>query len=104
MNIKKLFGKSNEIIGGHFNELRSKIGVANQNEEYVFSVREEICNGCPLKSGNNCNALQWMNPRTLEVVNFPKEGFIRGCGCRLSAKQKSKLSLCPAGFWGGEFD
>lgn len=37
MNIKKLFGKRNEIIGGHFNELRSKIGMANQDEEAIFS-------------------------------------------------------------------
>ena len=104
MNIKKLFGKRNEIIGGHFNELRSKIGLANQTEEYVFSVREEICNQCPLKNGNNCNAMKWLNPSTLEVADYPKDGYIRGCGCRLSAKQRSTLSHCPAGFWGGEFD
>lgn len=42
MNLKNLFGKRNEIIGGHFNELRSKLGVANQNEEAIFSLREEI--------------------------------------------------------------
>jgi len=58
MNIKKLFGKRNEIIGGHFNELRSKLGMANHDEEYIFAVRTEICNACPLKNGNNCNALK----------------------------------------------
>lgn len=104
MNIKKLFGKRNEIIGGHFNELRSKLGVADQNEESIFSLREQICNECPIKNGNNCNAMKWLNPKTLEVADSPKDGFVRGCGCRLSAKQRSKLSLCPAGFWGGEFD
>lgn len=104
MNIKKLFGKRNEIIGGHFNELRSKLGMANHDEEYIFAVRTEICNACPLKNGNNCNALKWMNPHTLEVADSPRDGFVRGCGCRLSAKQRSKLSLCPAGFWGGEFN
>lgn len=104
MNIKKIFGQRNEIIGGHFNELRSKLGLADQNEEYVFAVREEICNACPLKNGNNCDTQKWINPQTMDVVNAPKEGFIKGCGCRLSAKQKSKASLCPAGFWGGEFN
>lgn len=103
MNLKNLFGKRNEIIGGHFNELRSKLGVANQNEEAIFSLRE-ICNACPLKNGNNCNAVKWMDPNTLDVADGPKDGYIRGCGCRLSAKQRSKYSLCPAGFWGGEFD
>jgi hypothetical protein len=61
MNIKTLFGKRNEIIGGHFNELRSKLGMANQDEEVVFSVREEICNACPLKT---------------ETTAIPKNGFI----------------------------
>lgn len=104
MKIKEIFGKRNEIVSGHFNELRSKMGLANRNEEIIFSLREEICNGCPLKNGNNCNALKWINPNTLEVVDSSKDGFVRGCGCRLSAKQRSKLSHCPAGFWGGEFD
>ncbi|WP_294304343.1 hypothetical protein [uncultured Chryseobacterium sp.] len=104
MNIKKIFGQRNEIIEGHLNELRSKIGLADQKEEYIYAVREEICNVCPLKNGNNCDTQKWINPRTMEVASAPKEGFIRGCGCRLSAKQKSKSSLCPAGFWGGEFN
>jgi len=103
MNLKDLLDKRNEIANGHFNELRSKIGLGNEDDEYIFSKRETICNACPLKNGNNCSTLQWINPLTYELANMPKDGFIRGCGCRLSAKQKSKQSSCPAGFWGGEF-
>jgi hypothetical protein len=104
MNFKNLFGKSNEIVDGHFNELRSKVGLANDVEELIFSTREKICNQCPLKNGNSCDTQRWINPKTLEVATAPKDDFIRGCGCRLSAKQKSKQSRCPANFWGGEFD
>ena len=104
MNFKNLFDKRNEIVDGHLNELRSKVGLANENEALIFSMREKICNACPLKNGNNCDTQKWINPHTMEVSNTPIGGFIRGCGCRLSAKQKSKQSRCPADFWGGEFD
>lgn len=104
MNFKNLLDKGNEIANGHFNELRSKIGLTEENYMSIFLKREEICNVCPLKNGNNCDTQRWINPSTLEVSGIPKNGFIRGCGCRLSAKQKSKYSSCPAGFWGGEFE
>lgn len=104
MNFKEIIGKRNEIVDGHINELRSKIGLASNSEEYIFAKRENICNACPLKNGNNCDTQKWINPLTFEVATAPKDGFIRGCGCRLSAKQKSKQSRCPANFWGGEFD
>jgi hypothetical protein len=103
MNFKDLLGKRNEIASGHINELRSKIGLANENDEYIFAKREKICDACPLKNGNSCDTQKWIDPITLEISKMPKNGFIRGCGCRLSAKQKSKYSNCPAGFWGGEF-
>lgn len=103
MNFKKIFDKRDEIIEGHINELLSKVGLANENEELIFSMRENICNACPLKNGNNCDTQRWINPQTLEVAHSPKDGFTRGCGCRLSAKQRSKQSQCPANFWGGEF-
>lgn len=103
MNFKDLLDKRNEIVNGHVNELRAKIGWTDQNDALIFSERERICNACPLKNGNNCDTQQWINPQTLEVSKGAAEGFVRGCGCRLSAKQKSKYSRCPADFWGGEF-
>ncbi len=104
MNFKNLFQKRNEIADGHFNEFRSKIGFTNESDEHIFAKRETICNACPLKNGNSCDTQRWIEPLTLEVSKMPREGYIRGCGCRLSAKQKSKYSSCPAGFWGGEFE
>jgi hypothetical protein len=104
MNFKNLYSKSNEIIDGHFNELRSKAGLTNENEESIFLRREKICEECPLKNGNNCDTQRWINPQSRVVSDTIQDGFIRGCGCRLSAKQRSKQSSCPASFWGGEFD
>ncbi len=104
MNFKNLFEKRNEIVDGHLNELRAKVGLADEHEALIFTMREQICNVCPLKNGNNCDTQKWINPDTMEVSTSAKDGFTRGCGCRLSAKQKSKQSRCPANFWGGEFN
>jgi len=88
------------IIEGHFNELKS---LFIEDENIIFSSRENICNNCPMKSGNNCDSNKYINTRTKEIATYQKEGYIKGCGCRLSAKQKAKKSRCPAGFWGREF-
>lgn len=104
MTIRDIINNRNEILTGHMNELKYKIGVGSETDEVVFKHRETICNSCPLKNGNSCDTQKWINASNFDVSNMPKEGYIRGCGCRLSAKQKSKGSKCPAGFWGGEFD
>jgi hypothetical protein len=92
------------ILEGHINELRSKIGVEDQEKVGIFQLRATICNSCPLKKGNTCNPKLFINPETKEVFTTPKKGFVKGCGCRLSAKQRSTKDKCPAHFWGGEFD
>jgi len=103
MDLKKVYKNRQSILQGHINELKSKLNVLNKNEEVIFRYRAEICNKCPLKNGNTCNTRKWIHPKTLKYSNTKKEGYINGCGCRLSAKQKSKKSRCPANFWGGEF-
>jgi hypothetical protein len=92
-----------EIVDGHVNEFKGIVGIGDEEQEKVFRKREMICVNCPLKVGNTCNKSMYINPKTLETTDSAKEGFIRGCGCRLSAKQKSPTSACPAGFWGNEF-
>lgn len=96
--------KLREIIDGHVNEFLDIVGLEDEKKNEVFTSRQNICITCPLKFGNTCNKSKFINPITLEVVDKPTSGFIRGCGCRLSAKQKSPSSRCPAGFWGGEFN
>lgn len=95
--------KLRSIIRGHINELRAITGTENREDEKIFQIRAQICESCPLKQGNSCNKRAYMKPSTLEVATVPTEGYIKGCGCRLSAKQRSKVERCPAGFWGNEF-
>lgn len=115
-----------QIVDGHVNEFKSLVGIdIDKNKEKIFQSRAKICLNCPLKSGNTCNPaltiddnhnVETFNSVTMKLVQDPshpnrkyyltKEGkkVYKGCGCRLSAKQKSPTSVCPAGFWGGEFN
>lgn len=104
MNLKKIFNQGKEILEGTSNEIKSHVNYLNATDDEIFTARAKICDNCPLKNGNNCDTQRYINPETREVSNAFKPNFIRGCGCRLSAKQKSKQSACPAGFWGGEFN
>ena len=92
------------ILEGHINELRSLVGVEDKKDEAIYKLRATICDSCPLKKGNTCNTKLFINPETKEVSTTPKKDFVKGCGCRLSAKQRSPKDKCPAGFWGGEFN
>ena len=94
-----------QIVQGHVNEFLSNVGIKqSEKKEKIFKSRAKICINCPLKSGNTCNRSKYINPETLEVSITRKAGFVQGCGCRLSAKQRSEGANCPAGFWGGEFN
>ncbi len=104
MSIKKIFIERESILQGHINELKSKLNLLANNEEAIFRLRTEICNKCPLKNGNTCDKKRWIHPTKLTASTIRKTGYVNGCGCRLSAKQRSKKSICPAKFWGGEFD
>lgn len=103
MDLKEMYRKRKEIINGHMNELYTLAGMTSKSDAAVFSIRQKICDDCPLKINNTCNTNMWIDPTTMETSTTGKQGFVRGCGCRLSAKQKSKYSKCPAGFWGDEF-
>ncbi len=96
--------KFKDILEGHINELKSIVGLENTEASKIFKMRESICNNCELKKGNTCNPRLYINPITKEVSKTLKVGFVRGCGCRLSAKQKAPSGECPAKFWGGEFN
>ena len=104
MNIKKVFTEREAILQGHINELKSKLNILSKNEEAIFMYRAEICNKCPIKNGNTCDTKRWIHPIKLSASTIKKSGYVNGCGCRLSAKQRSKKSICPAKFWGGEFN
>lgn len=85
-----------DIIKGHINEA---IGA---NED-LSKNRLEICRKCKLYKkasyGEICNNNLFLNPETDEVSVFPKQGFYKGCGCRLAAKTTLSTAHCPAKKW-----
>lgn len=102
MNFEKLYKNRHQIFDGHLNELRSILSLSSHNEEIIFNYRKKICDGCKLKTNNYCDSKKWIHPTSLDLKYEEKEGYFRGCGCRLSAKQRAYNAKCPAGFWGGE--
>ena len=85
-----------DIINGHLNELMNK-------EEELFKKRIVICEECPLYKytpmGPICNNYLFLDPATNDYSKEEKEGYIRGCGCRLNAKTRLIDAECPAGKW-----
>lgn len=69
--------------------------------------RLDICKTCPLYMesdiGPRCNPNMWVNPNNQkEYAYVQKEGYIQGCGCRLTAKATLDVDsggVCPADFW-----
>lgn len=83
------------IVKGHINEM---LGL---NKD-ISEGRLKICHKCPLystKFGGLCNNRLWLNKKTGDVSLIKKEGYQRGCGCRLLAKTKLLNAQCPLGEW-----
>lgn len=83
------------IVGGAVN---SVFGI---NKE-MSDKRMSICKKCPLfsvKLGGMCNNRLLLNPNTNNVSVNEKEGYYRGCGCKLSFKTSVPSEECPAGKW-----
>lgn len=83
------------IIKGHVNEF---LGL---NED-ISEKRMQICKKCPIfkdSLGGICNNRLWLDPKTDDVSYEYKEGYFRGCGCRLQAKTKLSKAICPANKW-----
>lgn len=84
-----------EIIEGHVNEM---LGL---NKDIV-EARIKICKKCPIylnKYGGICNSKLWINPKTDEISTEKKDGYVKGCGCRIQAKATLINASCIAGKW-----
>ena len=83
------------IIKGHVNEV---LGLNVDLKE----KRLEICHKCPLFKdilGGLCNSELYLNPKTGDVSREQKDGYYRGCGCRLQAKATLVTASCPIKKW-----
>ena len=85
------------IINGHIKEFTGQNGDLSE-------WRMDICRECPLfkvlpVAGPICNNNRYLNVNTGDVSDTPKNGYRRGCGCRLQAKTRLETSKCPLGKW-----
>lgn len=83
------------IVNGHVNEL---LGL---NKD-ISKERMKICQKCPLfspKYGGFCNNKLYIDPNTDDVSITPKDGYVRGCGCRLQAKTSLLNAKCIIDKW-----
>lgn len=75
----------------------------NDNELSIDMIEErlEICRKCPICDLDNwiCNAKLYLNPITNDVSTTPKDGYIKGCNCKLNWKAKNPNRHCPAKKW-----
>lgn len=84
-----------DIAEGHVREL---LNLSSRLSE----SRLRICYKCPLYSrilGGVCDRNTWIDPATGDTSGVPKEGYVRGCGCRTGAKTRLAGAECPAGKW-----
>lgn len=84
-----------DIVKGHVNEA---LGL---NKDFA-QARQEICKQCPIYSsrmGGLCNDKLWLDPETGDVSLKHKDGYVRGCGCRIPAKTTLPNAKCVAGKW-----
>lgn len=85
-----------DILQGHTNEL---LGL-NKN---ISKTRLAICEKCPLYkqtiAGPLCNNKIWIDIKTGDISLTNKQGYKRGCGCRLLAKTTLSYASCPIGKW-----
>lgn len=91
-------GGIRNIIEGHINEL---LDVNSQ----IAQPRLKICRLCGLYHKNDfmgwaeCNPNLYLNPENNDTSKDPKDGYVKGCGCRLLAKTRVAREHCPAGKW-----
>lgn len=85
-----------DIAKGHYNEILNR-------EEVISKKRLQICKNCPILSdtmfGMMCDSKKYLDPKTNQVSYVAKDGYKKGCGCRLSAKTRVLDAKCPQGKW-----
>ena len=69
----------------------------------MLEKRLEICKQCPLWketiNGPICNPNKWINPQDGKSSYFPKDGYVKGCGCLLERRVLNNDAKCVANKW-----
>ena len=86
-----------EITEGFYNSITNK-------RQDLYQSRIKICRECKLLKidsifGEICNKKLWINPKTDEISDTKKSGFIHGCGCNLNSATRVAEHKCPIKKW-----
>lgn len=70
----------------------------------LIESRIAICKKCPLYKRKYmivayCNEKLYLNPKTNDVSTYPKDGYIKGCGCTIEYKANNLNNHCPCKKW-----
>lgn len=70
-------------------------------ENDLADKRMTICLKCPLYNSatDKCDSSRGINTKTGEVVKYPGEDIVMGCGCVMSAATRSTSKKCVLGKW-----
>jgi hypothetical protein len=87
----------NQIVDGHIKELL-------RQEQDLYESRIKICRGCKLMTkdkmfGEMCDKNKWINLSTGHISLVQLDGYVNGCGCRMSAKARIPEARCPLNKW-----
>lgn len=88
--------KINNIIGGHMKEL---VGYNQPLHDYRIGICKECLLCRDTAVGLMCDRFTWINKETNETSKVPRDGYTRGCGCRLDAKTRNEDDSCVIDKW-----
>ncbi len=92
--------KLKEILNGWTNLALDELDLLDEDIKQEGERRAEICNSCPMRTGNTCDPNKVL-PAIKDFVYNSEPRFkgkiYRGCGCPLKPKVLSTKSQCPIG-------
>ena len=85
------------ILQGHINEVFG-------NNDDLATTRLGVCRECALYKvspawGPMCDSSKYISKDGLETSSTKLPGYVKGCGCRLSAKTRLQNAKCIINKW-----
>lgn len=76
----------------------------NMNNQELYMERMAICKKCGLyketPGGPICNPKLYISKEDKESISFtPRIGYVRGCGCMLTKRNRLSGAKCVCGLW-----